>query len=200
MDSNDIINHIMITPANTNPNILRSQFDERDKPIWDNIGQLNDDIADINEEIGTDETEGSILGRISALENSGWREATEADYTTYQISFMSAFNTSAKIFINESAGLIAGFNNANIEATKPTSGNYTYQFIRNNKTGGRAIVANAIMTVQNVDLTSNTYAAPVFESLTNENSVAQIVFDASLMNDQASGLKNYLRINFIAVL
>ncbi len=90
MDSNDIINHIMITPANTNPNILRSQFDERDKPIWDNIGQLNDDIADINEqldsavegslantidsvveEIGTDETKDSILGRISALESGG---------------------------------------------------------------------------------------------------------------------------------
>lgn len=139
MDSNDIINHIMITPANTNPNILRSQFDERDKPIWDNIGQLNNDITDINEqldstvegslantvdgvvdEIGTDDTADTILGRITALENSsggGGEWEKHNLFSEYNLYFSTVDpNTFGEYIVRNGFIVVSGYVNAIISS------------------------------------------------------------------------------------
>lgn len=70
--------------------------------VEESLAPMQEDITDIQTEIGTDETEGSILGRISALESSGWRYISDAE----RANFLSTDVNGLELLYNDTMKLL----------------------------------------------------------------------------------------------
>lgn len=161
----------------------------------DKINEIINGINGVDEEIGTDETADSILGRISILENgSEWREATDEDYARYGVEFNTDWKTVMAGYINEKSKLMYFRNATPINLSKSADPVTVFVYITN--LGNiKPIIEKASVSAYNAqDSVTYTYAVATF----NNSVKANASINSNLLNTDST--KNYLLISLLAAL